>query len=52
MLIEFRREIKVVHIHHTQNVVHLELVLRVSQLHRVGSRGRGTRLLMVAMCPQ
>uniref|UniRef100_A0A8C5V9I7 Uncharacterized protein n=1 Tax=Microcebus murinus TaxID=30608 RepID=A0A8C5V9I7_MICMU len=28
------REVKVRHVHHTQNVVHSELVLRVGQLHR------------------
>uniref|UniRef100_A0A7N5JD97 Uncharacterized protein n=1 Tax=Ailuropoda melanoleuca TaxID=9646 RepID=A0A7N5JD97_AILME len=29
----YRREIKVRHVHHAQNVVHSELVLRVGQLH-------------------
>nr|AAD08674.1 unknown [Mus musculus] len=34
MLIEFRWEVKVRQVHHAQNVVHSELVLRVGQLHR------------------
>uniref|UniRef100_A0A8D2CJH2 Uncharacterized protein n=1 Tax=Sciurus vulgaris TaxID=55149 RepID=A0A8D2CJH2_SCIVU len=34
MLVEFRWEVKVRHIHHAQNVVHSEVVLRVGQLHR------------------
>lgn len=34
MLVELGREIKVGHVHHAQNVVHSELVLRVGQLHR------------------
>ncbi|XP_043344623.1 uncharacterized protein LOC122454307 [Cervus canadensis] len=34
MLVEFGREIKVRHVHHAQNVIHSELVLRVGQLHR------------------
>lgn len=30
----YRWEVKVRHVHHAQNVVHSELVLRVGQLHR------------------
>uniref|UniRef100_A0A8C0X0J6 Uncharacterized protein n=1 Tax=Castor canadensis TaxID=51338 RepID=A0A8C0X0J6_CASCN len=32
--VAYRWEVKVRHVHHTQNVVHSELVLRVGQLHR------------------
>lgn len=30
----YRREVEVGHVHHAQDVVHSELVLRVGQLHR------------------
>lgn len=32
--VAYRWEVKVRHVHHAQNVVHSELVLRVGQLHR------------------
>uniref|UniRef100_A0A2K5QXA0 Uncharacterized protein n=1 Tax=Cebus imitator TaxID=2715852 RepID=A0A2K5QXA0_CEBIM len=40
-LIEFGREVEVRHVHHTQNVVYSELVLRVGQLHRGHQVARG-----------
>uniref|UniRef100_A0A8C8TF22 Predicted gene, 20721 n=1 Tax=Peromyscus maniculatus bairdii TaxID=230844 RepID=A0A8C8TF22_PERMB len=40
--VAYRWKVKVGHVHHAQNVVHTELVLRIGQLHRGHQVGLGT----------